>query len=169
MRAFIGIPVEGIFLTNFQEMMIQTYNSFRPDRAGFHITIEFFSDIGDRVLKQIYEKCNNVNMKSGTYKICGPEGLPNSKYARVACFMAEGKDLFEIYRQVRENTPENLRENRNFRPHITLGRFKREENLEKFKERMEETEIKFTSLVFYESVLNSSGALHNEIYRIQLM
>lgn len=169
MRAFIGIPVEGDFLLHFQEMMKQTYITFRPDKAGFHITLEFFSSIEYEALKQIYEKCNKLMVRSGNYKIYGPEGLPNSKDARVACFLAQGKDIFDIYKIVRESTPEDLRDKRDFRPHITLGRFKRNENMEKFKERLKEIEMKFNCLIFYESVLNGSGALHTEIYRIQLM
>jgi RNA 2',3'-cyclic 3'-phosphodiesterase len=185
MRAFISL-YPGIDAAN---ELLKTQREFR-DLLGerearkikwetsekFHITMFFIGEIDNKKAKEI---CNDFGKMQGnmTGKIfCESSNLsafPNTRNPRVIICEAKNKNgkIFKL-NDVIVKTLEihGFRQDKKFHPHITLGRVKKDRNvdIECIEDIKFSLSFEIEEMLFMESVLKSEGAVHTAIEKFRL-
>jgi RNA 2',3'-cyclic 3'-phosphodiesterase len=105
------------------------------DADSLHLTLAFLGDIGDTDIPAVCGACAEAAKKVGpfTVQIAGVGAFPNLRRPKI-CWagLTEGaEELIALHDAVAdrlENTRLYNREDRGYRPHLTLGRVKAEED-----------------------------------------
>lgn len=147
----------------------------RPE--NMHLTLKFLGEVGDDSLGQIQMAMDQAAEEFKTFIIrfggCGV--FPGRNKARVIWIgLKEGQAPL---RELADKLESNLsgygfkRENRNYQPHLTIGRFRYQVQLNKIDRFLEEEIIFETStadakeIILYESCLTKQGAIHTAIHK----
>jgi len=180
-RAFLAIepPAEilkaaGILQEKLKKEITGKISWTRPQ--GNHLTLKFFGDIDENDKKNI---CAAVEKRVAlttplSIKIEGTGCFPNSKKPRVLWLGASGGDIEKIAAlQARlEEDFEKIgfqRENRKFRPHLTLGRVKNPDEVMGVGEAINKYsdysagEFICKEVVLFQSKLAPQGAIYSKL------
>ena len=140
---------------------------------SIHVTLKFIGHVEETQLSAIKDSLANVKL-SGPIEIAFRNFgfFPNERRPRVFWLGIEaGPNLAELAASI-SSTLEPVgipREERTFRPHLTLARFKTEEGLPKLREIVAPLAHQSfgntvaTQFHLYESVLNPGGAVHTKL------
>jgi 2'-5' RNA ligase len=140
---------------------------------GMHLTLKFIGEVSPEKVERIKQALSEVKSGAAVELKCRGTGFfPHAKHPRVAWVGIEASaNLAEIAAEI-ETRLEALgipREQRAFKPHLTLARFKSEEGLAAIREAMEKArEKEFGSCVtrefhLYESKLKREGAEYSKL------
>jgi len=146
----------------------------RPE--GVHLTVVFLGTLDEGVLPDMKETVRAVARKHGPFRVSlkGSGFFPNRRRPRVVWIGLEGD--FDRMGALRDELQESLapfgikQERRPFRPHLTLGRFRREgrvsgelERAVAGREDLSSPPFDLTELVLFKSDLRPGGALYTKL------
>jgi 2'-5' RNA ligase len=180
-RTFVAleIPEEAIEkITNIRKDKIgDGGNSKWEVKEKLHLTIKFLGDTGKDVLNSYIEDIKNIVSDIKQFDLCFSEfgmfrkgGVPKILWVGL-----KENDKLKQFAETLDSTFENYgykKEERKFKAHITLLRFRGFEDMEKILSLTEVKipEIKFTAnkVVFYESQLEQNGSVYKSLMDFNL-
>ena len=185
MRTFISLNIDGatkekvsdiqtsviqnIFLAN--EKLLDSIKWESKDK--FHITLFFIGDVNKEKLKAIDNALSEIgsqlNFEELRFRTAGINAFPDLRYPRVIILdlINEDKNVFKLSERINiELEKIGFSKGKQFHPHITLGRVKREKklNLTELKNiRIPDMNFLEESLFLMESKLNSKGSEYSVV------
>lgn len=130
---FIAIDLDNDGLnkiSDFQNSLKQATSYIRwTKKETWHLTLKFLGEQNKNLLNQIIEICKNAknSLKSFTLRINGAGAFPNIRLPKVIYLnIVQNDDLFKLYNHLETQLAiiGIPKEDRNFSPHLTLGRVK---------------------------------------------
>ena len=133
-RSFIAIEIPEDIRNQIAD--VQEILKKEPERiswtkaANMHLTLKFLGDVEQNLIPDIGKTLNEISqtVKSFTFRINGLGAFPNLKRARVLWIGIEnpGSELEDIAKKIEDSLIQFgfSKENRKFKPHLTLGRVK---------------------------------------------
>lgn len=182
-RAFIAIELPSIIaksLEEIQDNLRDTTNKIawvKPD--NIHLTMKFLGNIETDKAHAIEKILKNIvsQISIGKLSVKGVGAFPTINNPRVIWVGVEDdKNLLNIYTQLEEGLASLgfKKEERPFKPHLTLGRIKFLKDKKGLKERLEKlADIKFASfiadsLILFKSELTPEGSLYTKLKEVKL-
>jgi 2'-5' RNA ligase len=176
----IPVPVKEqiVKLQNELKSLGRGVRWVNPD--GIHLTLKFLGDVPEKEIDKIAEavKSSVKRFSPITIKIVNAGAFPDFKRPRVIWIGVEEPtgQLGEIHKVI-EQELEKLgyeRENRKFSPHLTLGRVKSNDGIEKISNKLSNMEINFgeftaVEIIIMKSELKPSGAVYTSLFKIKLL
>lgn len=149
------------------------------DSENMHLTLFFLGDTSDNQITEICKKLKEVlkDTKSFTFSLKGLGVFKNIHDPKVVWLGVENADKLRGIKKIidKELVKFDFQvEDREFRPHLTLGRIKnlkQKTELNDFIEKYEDyqfQEIRVDEITFYESVLTPRGPIYKEIEKFRL-
>jgi len=184
-RSFIAINIPQEIKTKIAEIQ-RKLKETRADvkwvnPEGIHLTLKFLADIEKSQVKEILSaiKTASEGVKSFSLEIASVGAFPKVEYPRVLWIGIN--DETNTLKPLWQRTEENLsklgfdKEERDFNPHLTLGRVKSLKGKEKLISLMLQSkdlsigrfDVKRISLM--QSVLKPDGAEYSEIGKVELL
>jgi len=106
------------------------------DKDKFHLTLFFIGDVNESRLNEINflmsKKESELSLTGIKFELKGINAFPKLRYPRVLILelMNEDKKVFELSQRINESLKEiGFINDKIFKPHITLGRVKREHKI----------------------------------------
>ena len=187
MRAFISLNLSDEKKREVFEIQKEVKNLLDPrtldsikweGKDKFHQTIFFLGDVTEKTSQDISADLGKIkreiNFKELDFNAKGIAGFPNLRYPRVLIIEFENPDgnANALYGKICEKLVNyGFKPDKIFRPHITLGRVRRDKkvNLEFLKEKIKiDLRIKLTDFYLMESKLDSRGSVYKEINKFTL-
>lgn len=182
-RAFIAIELPSIIAKSLEEIqnnLKDTANKItwvKPD--NIHLTMKFLGNIETDKAHAIEKILKNIvsQISIGKLSVKGVGAFPTINNPRVIWVGVEDdKNLLNIYTQLEEGVASLgfKKEERPFKPHLTLGRIKFLKDKKGLKERLEKlADIKFASfivdsLILFKSELTPEGSLYTKLKEVKL-
>jgi len=182
-RTFICIEIP-VFI---KEQIIELQNKLKSfgrgvrwvNPAGIHLTLKFLGNVPEEKLNNIAETVQSAmkGLSPITIKIANAGAFPNFKSPRVFWIgVEETTGQLEKYHKLVENGLEKLgyeKENRKFSPHLTLGRIKSSEGVDKISNELSNTVINFgeftaEEIIIMKSDLKPSGAVYIPLFKLKI-
>jgi len=144
-----------------------------------HLTLKFLGNIDENVIRKciIVLKDIATNYHPFSFNIRDLGVFKNIFYPRIIWFGVEKNEtLIRLKKDIEKRFVELGFEpdDKNFNPHLTIGRIKRLKSKEALKELLEEYKdqvfhtVDVENIVFYESILKPEGPIYLPIEKIQL-
>lgn len=182
-RAFIAIELPSTIVKSLEEIqdnLRDTANKIawvKPD--NIHLTMKFLGNIETDKAHAIEKILKNIvsQISIGKLSVKGVGAFPTINNPRVIWVGVEDdKNLLNIYTQLEEGLASLgfKKEDRPFKPHLTLGRVKFLKDKKGLKERLEKfADIKFASfivdsLILFKSELTPEGSLYTKLKEVKL-
>ena len=183
MRTFIAIKIDpgesllGVLNACRKELSNERIRWVRPD--NIHITLKFLGDTPHEQIPEITDKIRQIAMEHPNFQLTfkGIGIFRNLQQPRVLWMGIESNPvLSEIKRDLEHKLqPFGFEpENREYRPHLTLGRIKNlvtstglEQLLRRFKDQVFQVS-EINDIIYYESILKPSGPEYTVLSRMQL-
>ena len=184
MRSFIAIEIPEAIKKQMAEAQDRLKGSgveaswTRPE--GIHLTLKFLGEIPAALVPDIEQALSGAVSGRGRFRLAvgGVGAFPNANNARVAWIGLSG-DLDPLTRlqEAVEDAMARLgmdRENRAFKPHLTLARVKYIRSRDQWRKALDEIrdiklpEFEVTGVSLMKSELNRSGAVYTEIAKVEL-
>lgn len=183
MRTFIAVTLsENLhrYCTSLQEELKKLdLNVKWTEHENMHMTLKFLGETDDNTCEKVKEilKSTVREERCVRTKITEAGAFPRLKYPRVLWvgFGDEEKILenyfLEIEKQLKPlGFPPEKRE---FKPHLTLGRFRSQKNISAFIKKMESLRIEplegyIEKVVFFRSQLTPRGSIYTPLEEIKL-
>lgn len=181
MRLFAGIPASEVLKNQVDKVLKE-----KPFKANWvksenlHITLKFLGEVEEKKARSIIEKFDKIVMPL-RYKVLPYEGassFPDEKRPRVLFLkFFEDPELLNYQREI-ENffLKEGFKkEEKEFKIHLTLARFKFPPDREKFEKFIEKLSgepfepFEVSKVVLFESILKPEGPLYNPLRVIQCL
>lgn len=128
----------------------------------FHCTLKFLGDVNENQLDLIKERLSSIKFKPFKVELSPLGVFPNENYIRVLWVGLKGK-ILELQHQVDASLVGLFDKEKDFVPHLTLGRVKFLENKTKFKEKLSvnvEGEFVVKEFKLMKSELTKTGAVY---------
>jgi 2'-5' RNA ligase len=176
LRAFLALDLPEevrTYLKKVTEMLSKEEDGVKWVRTeNQHLTLKFFGEIEEGLKEKIVLVMRRVAPKLHPIRVSlkSVEGFPKNTFARVIVItLSEGveevKGMFHILEE--ELAREGFqREEREFVPHITLGRRKGFRPLRTFA--VDPIRFVFEDLVLYKSTLTREGPIYEPIFKLKL-
>lgn len=172
MRLFIGIPASEVLKNQVDRVLKE-----KPLKASWvrsenlHITLKFLGEVEEKKAKSIIENFEKI-VKPLNHKMLPFEGassFPNEKKPRVLFLkFFEDPEILNYQRDMETLFEKEgfIKEERDFKVHLTLARFKFPPEIEKFKSLLEKLSkenfqpFEVSEIVLFESILKSEGPVY---------
>lgn len=141
---------------------------------NFHLTVFFLGEVEVNKLGVIYEALKkDLENKSGNLQFNCTEinAFPNLKKPKVLFLNCTNKEdkILKIFQSIKKILSEfGYYADKEFYPHITLGRIKGKAKLDYLSEMKINVNFHVSKLSIMESTITANGALHKEIFGINL-
>lgn len=151
---------------------------FPSVRAGWdkpkklHLTMKFLGEIDDKQLKELIGSVEKTARQMSPFKIILTETgvFPSPKQAKVLWLgVRDAQESLRRLNEILENECEKTgfaKEKRNFKPHLTLARF-REKSTElvdfHLNQKFEPVEFEVSEIVIFQSELQPTGSIYSVI------
>lgn len=177
-RVFIAVKVEpgGELLRMISSLkaLLEAENIKWVDTANIHLTLVFLGDTEEKRIKilvsMLRERCTGFN--EFEFILAGTGVFKNYWDPRVIWIgIRSSERLIMLYNSIAEGLKHiglEIRE-RQFRPHLTLGRIKSvrdTDNLKSFLERYKNTEfqkVEVKEVILFESILSQTGPIYKSL------
>ncbi len=144
-----------------------------------HITLKFLGEVREEKIEEVYQATEQSvkELRKFQVNLQGLGGFPNMKRPRVIWIGVEkGKEvLAQVYPKVEEEFFRIgfAKENRDFTPHLTIGRVKSPKNLERLAVEINQTkfqteEFEIKDVVVMKSTLLPTGAVYTPLKKVLL-
>ncbi|MBW9223184.1 RNA 2',3'-cyclic phosphodiesterase [Methanothermococcus sp. SCGC AD-155-E23] len=170
MRCFLAIELSEEIVEGLEDLK----RNFRiegiklVERENLHITVKFLGEIGEETVEDI--KGMDLSLEPVESRIGGLGTFPNENYIRVIWVGASNLEpLFEEVDRRLEDL--NFKREREYIPHITIGRVKFLKNKRLLKERIRKYRdvdigtLYVESIVLMKSTLTRSGPIYEVLKR----
>lgn len=182
-RVFVAIDIPGnlkeLINRDIERMKDYGIRASFPRMEALHVTIKFLGEVSldmvSKVVDSLKEVVKKVNSFDLTVKNRGV--FPNSAKPRVVWVGIESSPHLERLKELVDDNLERLgftREDREFRPHVTIARLKWLDGAGKdfirklTKEEMLYGAFKVDKVILYESILKPEGAVYRVIEEFYL-
>ena len=184
-RSFIAISLPQEIknkITETQKSLMETKADVRwVNIDGIHLTLKFLADIERSQVKEILSaiKAASEGIKPFSLEIASVGAFPKIEYPRVVWIGIN--DETNTLKPIQKKIDENLskigfdREERDFKPHLTLGRVKSLKGKERLIPLILQAKdlslgrFEVTEVLLMQSVLKPTGAEYSEIGKIELL
>ena len=167
-REKVSVYIESL-RRDFQDLRVGWEKSEK-----LHLTLKFFGDVYENELENVQKIAENTasQMSSFKLKISSNGVFPNLSKTKILWLGLEDEsDCLKKTNEIFEKECEKFgfaKENRNFKPHLTIARLREPEKSKKLAEIHLQNEfppIEFSaeSLVIYESKLLSNGSIYRKL------
>jgi len=183
LRAFIGVPIEPAIAEKISGVVAELKSRFPKVRwvaqSNLHFTVKFLGEVEEAQVGPISDALAEALRLFSRFTL-NAKGLgvfPDVRRARILWVGLQGNGLVALAAKV-ESTMIPLGfapESRNFKPHLTVGRWRRfdespnklAEELERWKEfEFGQSEVK--EVIFFHSVLKPEGAVYKPLNVVRL-
>jgi 2'-5' RNA ligase len=183
MRCFIAIEIPS----EIRSALIELQNDLRSAGAdvawtnpdNIHLTLKFLGEIDKKLISEVEQVCLKTiaDVPPFKLKISGTGVFPNARHPRVLWVGLGGE--IERLEQLQEQLDERLagigfdNEEKDFQPHLTLGRIRSNKNLRELLARSDSYTLPALSFVVQEIVLMKSdllpsGACYSELAKARM-
>lgn len=179
-RSFIAVdlPIEIAKKIASAAKFFQGTNFKEVSERNIHLTLKFLGSVSSNLLEELASALKETleEEKPFSFEIGGLGAFPSESRARVIwCGVKSGsRELSNLALKVDEAALRfGFKSEGNFVPHITIGRFRRPENISlKLRELEKEFNIKsivkVNSIKVYRSTLTPKGPVYEVLYEISL-
>jgi RNA 2',3'-cyclic 3'-phosphodiesterase len=183
MRAFIAIPLPDVCLKSLEETQQQLRKTGADVRwvsiSSIHLTLKFLGETPEELIPKLAESIEDAAKETSPFELRLQElgCFPNQRNPRVVWRGLGGETtvLVELQKKVESacSACGFALEEREFRPHLTLGRVNGKRNLQQLLDCIKigaGSEQRFTAdhLNIYKSVLRPQGAVYTVLRTIDL-
>ncbi|RLG17533.1 RNA 2',3'-cyclic phosphodiesterase [Nanoarchaeota archaeon] len=179
-RCFLAVDlVENLRkdILRIQEALKGTADIKFVEEENLHLTLWFFGEISKEQVKLITTKVKEGvrNFKPFELELKRLGVFPNPSYVRVIWIGAENESLRKLYQRIKERLKEiGFREEREFHPHLTIGRVRRVLNREKLLSKLKELEeveigkMEVREIKLKKSTLTNRGPIYEDLEVFEL-
>ncbi len=176
MRLFVGIPADEVLkkeIKNFYEKERKPKGSW-VKIENLHITLKFIGEVEENKLKEVLKILKPTNFKELPFE--GASAFPNEKRPRVLFLKFKEDEEFLNYQRELENKFKVLgfeKEEREFKIHLTLARFKFPPDRREFEECLKKLNLfsfspfKINEIVLFQSILKPEGPTYIPLEKIK--
>ncbi|MCK8817767.1 RNA 2',3'-cyclic phosphodiesterase [Natroniella sulfidigena] len=184
MRVFIALELAR----NVQQKLEKTTNMLRDCSQqvnwvkpfNFHLTLKFLGEIREEQLEEIEEELTGLKEVKEPFKILldGLGAFPNLEYPKVIWVgIEEGREQLVRLQEEIEDRLADLgfeREQREYTPHVTLGRVKQKDGLEGIKKQLDDFPFRISAsqkveqISIIKSELTARGPIYTTLSEIKL-
>ncbi len=177
MRLFVSVEVSDELKENIIEIQ-KRFNDFDikfVEKQNLHFCLKFLGEVEESKIDQIKEVLSKLpeQFEKFKIKIAGLNAFPNKNYIKVLFLeVKDGRNEMVALAEVIES--KLGKSDKQFIPHLTLGRVKSGKNKEKLKELIKELEnIEIGEMVvdkikLIKSELTPSGPVYGEVFAVSL-
>jgi 2'-5' RNA ligase len=172
MRLFIAIKIPDQIkerIGQFQESLKVSEGVKWVRQENLHLTLKFLGETPDKLVKPIVERVNSTVRGKGAFEISFStfDGFPNLKRPRILWIGVEhGKekviDLMDRLNRKLSHLGFEM-ESRKPKPHLTIGRIRKERNTQIEFQDFEETSFLTKNIFLIRSELTSSGPIYTDV------
>lgn len=178
MRAFTAFEIPDELKSKLSKIIGQKESQLTGvkwvEKENLHITCKFLGEVSESQLKELISELEK-NLRKGIsirVKITGFGAFPDFRRPRVLWLGVEGEKekLVKVWEEVEKATSKlkiGERE-RNYIPHLTIGRVKIPLSVEKNFIDFSSEEIHISNLTLFQSTLTPSGPIYRKIKEIPL-
>ena len=176
-RCFVAIPLDGAVRADLAEMMqrVRIDGLRKVPVENLHVTVKFLGDVDDARISEIIDGLTEAARGIGAFELNVEKivYLPDARRARVlAVEFDRPAGLMQLVDQI-EDMMQVLgfrREGRAYRPHVTVGRFKRPPRDAPDPESFQAPDAGFTAdrLLLMQSILDRAGATYTPLAEVAL-
>lgn len=177
MRAFLALDIPErvkTYLKNVTEALSRKEEGVRWVKSeNQHLTLKFFGEIEEESKEKIISIMEKIapSVEAVKLSLKGIEGFPKNHMARVIVItLSDGvEELKKMFRRLESELVKLgfREEDREFIPHITLGRRKNAKPIKEFVP-IEPLEFTVDDLVLYKSTLTREGPIYEPIWKSKL-
>lgn len=184
-RIFIGIEISDEAKDKTLGFISDLRNEFPDLRVGWekkeklHLTLKFLGEIEENKLSELAAAVEETagKIKSFSLQLEDAGVFPDVKVAKVLWIdlKDEQGNLIELNKTLEKECERRgfKRENRNFKPHLTIARLREPKNSKELVEKylhkkFEPVNLEVSEIVIFQSALQSTGSVYNKIYTAQL-
>lgn len=177
-RSFIALPLANRVANELGDIAAKmSYqdksNAVRwVDQENYHITLAFLGEQSESRLEALAEQLDHqIAQQEFQLLLSHLSPFPETRPKLVAAMAQNTEEIRELHQQVisATNASDMVIEKRKFIPHVTLGRYRHSRNTYAGTIPMNVAfETIVEEVVLYESVLTTSGAEYEPIYRFPL-
>ncbi len=184
MRTFIAVELTEELRVKIEELQnpLKKINAnvawVKP--GNVHATLKFLGEVPEDKIEKVFEGTKNAleGIKSFKLSLKNLGYFPNIKRPRVVWIGVEkGKEELSLMAVKIEEEMEKIgfpKENREFSPHLTIGRVKSPKNIERLTELIKDTsfqsqEIEVKEVAVMRSELHPSGAIYTPLKKAALL
>ncbi|MEO2116937.1 MAG: RNA 2',3'-cyclic phosphodiesterase [Methanocaldococcus sp.] len=138
------------------------------EKENLHITVKFLGEVDEEKLKEILNLDLSIQPVKIKLKTLGT--FPNPNYIRVIWIGAYNENLIEIFKEIDKKLSNlGFKREREYVPHLTIGRVKFIDNKKKLKDRIEKYkdidfgEFEVNHIKLYKSTLTPNGPIYEVI------
>jgi len=183
-RTFIAIKIPSdekmrTVLDHFKQTLSEEKIKW-VDTEIMHITLVFLGDTDEKILPSIFEKIKRISLDYSPFELVFRSAgiFKNIRDPRVIWI---GTDTNRVLQDIKLRMDDELsgygfeKENREFRPHLTLGRIKWIRNIPALEEVIQlykDQELQralINEIIFYESILKPEGPVYIPIINLPLL
>ena len=175
-RVFFGIPVGQKTQKQINDLLSPVKKSLQAVRwvpeQNRHLTLAFLGNRPAKVVENLVASMDEAYQDEAGF-MTGPANLarfPNSRGNIIALVFKADEHLSHLYRVTQEYLVANGFDfNRTqFRPHITLGRFRRRSRVTADIKQQTNISIQVGKVTFYQSTLTPSGSIYHALNETKL-
>lgn len=147
------------------------------ERENLHVTMKFLGDVTADAVERVYEAMKTIKEVKFQLEVKGTGVFPNPRMVRVLWVGAGtgGEKVVSIFRQLdSELVMKGFPMERDFTPHVTIGRVRSHRNkedllraIDEYRGRMFGTTA-IDKIVLKKSVLMSSGPVYSNLREVEL-
>jgi len=184
MRTFIAVELTEELKNKIEEVQISlkkvNANVAWVKPGNVHATLKFLGEVPEDKIEKVFEGTNKAleGIKGFKLSLKDLGCFPNLRRPRVIWIGVEkGKEELALMQKKLEQEMEKAgfpKEDREFSPHLTIGRVKSPKNIEQLTELIRNTnfqteEIEIKEVVVMESQLHPAGAIYTPLKNIVLL
>jgi len=183
LRSFLAIEIPKVILENIEKLQKDLKSSHADikwvDPEKIHLTVKFFGNIEESKIEPIIKSVESVTKTFSPFKLSvkGIGGFPNLKSPRVIWIGVIDEDgVLAKFQAQLETHFEKIgfeAEQRDFRPHLTLGRMKslkRKDELINRIERFKDNDFgvfKVERVILFKSDLTKEGPIYTALKEVR--
>lgn len=173
MRAFVAVSIRPI--KSIEELLadLKEIKGVRVVKNEIlHLTLNFLGDIAENLKDNLCSNFSEIRFKKFSLSLTRVNGFPYPKRSRVIVVESDSSEIKELQSQITSLIPEELRDKREFRPHLTLARARIPFNIEKLSEKYKEIDFgtyEIDRFCLYQSILKPEGPEYIEMCCNQLI
>ncbi|HEY3249962.1 MAG TPA: RNA 2',3'-cyclic phosphodiesterase [Ignavibacteria bacterium] len=180
-RCFLALNIESSIQAKLKliqddvRKLLNNYNVKWENHEKFHLTLRFLGGVNENVLDEIAKKIKLLKFEFENI-VMHTKGIgffPNQKRPNVVFIdlTEEGNHSEQIVSEIDKALDKfGFKPDKKFAPHITIGRFRRENRVKINKEinvKVDPIEIDFDSFYLMKSVLKPKGSVYEVIKRFK--
>ncbi|XRO77528.1 RNA 2',3'-cyclic phosphodiesterase [Methanocaldococcus sp. 10A] len=167
MRLFLAIDIPENLKNKIKEFQehFKMKGIKLVEKENLHITVKFLGEVDEEKLKEILDLDLSIEPIKIKLKHIGT--FPNSNYIKVIWIKVENENLIEIFKNIDKKLSNlGFKKEKEYVPHLTIGRVKFIDNKKKLKDRIEKYkdidfgEFEAKHIKLYKSTLTPNGPIY---------